>query len=291
MERTRGYLLIALASIILGTISIFGKLALQYEISPETLTALRFFLSFLILLICILMFRKELLRIDRKDFPLFLIFGVLGTAAQRIAYFYTLDFTTPTMAIILFFNYPIFVTVYAALFQKERITSTTVIAIIFALSGVALVVKVYEISQLILNIPGIVLGIVTSLLFALYFILTKRIRNFYTNWTLILYGDGIGGLTLCFFAISRSSEIMRYPSTLWVLIFAITCTSLLGYLLYSYALKYVESSKGSILSVTEPLAIVFMSALILKERIELLQLAGIILALAGIAFLFYKYEK
>lgn len=292
MDKTRGYIFIILASIAWSTMGIFGKLAFRYEISPETLIALRLLISFSALFIPVLLFKREFLKILRKDLLYFFILGIFATAFQRVAYFYALDLTTATMAAILFFTYPIFVTIYAALFHNERITRTTIIAIILSFSGVALVVKVYEISSSNVSILGIIFGLLSSMLFVLYFFITKRLRNTYTNWTLILYGDFIGTLTLSFIVVSHFSEIVKYPPQLWLLIVAIACfSSLIGYLLYSYALKYVESSKGSILTVMEPLAIAIMSALILKEKIEFPQIAGIALTLVGIAFLFYKYEE
>jgi len=129
----------------------------------------------------------------------------------------------------------------------------------------------------------------TSILFALYFIMARKLRSSYTNWTLLLYGDGIGAIALTPVIFLSSSEILTYPLNLWCLIFIIALfPSLTAYLLFSYALKYVESSKGSILSVIEPLTAGAFSATILGERFELLQLLGVALALTGILLLFYK---
>jgi drug/metabolite transporter (DMT)-like permease len=118
------------------------------------------------------------------------------------------------------------------------------------------------------------------------------LRSSYTNWTLILFGDGIGALVLSPVILISWTEITNYPFRLWTLIVAIAIfSSLVGYLLYSYALKYVEASKGSILSTLEPLSVAFLSAIILHERLELAQMAGMFISLSGIAMLFYKERK
>jgi drug/metabolite transporter (DMT)-like permease len=57
-------------------------------------------------------------------------------------------------------------------------------------------------------------------------------------------------------------------------------------LLYSYSLKYVKASKGSILSVLEPLSAALFSALLLGESLETLQILGVALALSGVILLF-----
>lgn len=129
----------------------------------------------------------------------------------------------------------------------------------------------------------------TSILFALYFLMAKGLRNTYTNWTLLLYGDGLGAIALAPALCFSFSEITSYPQQLWLLVFVIALfPSFTAYLLFSYALKYVKSSKGSILSVIEPLSAAMFSVMILGEKFEPLQIAGVALALTGIVLLFYK---
>jgi len=289
MKEVYGYLLIIAASIIWGTMGIFGKLAFEYGINPATLTALRILISSMAMLIPIALFRRTLLKIDRKDLSQLFVFGLLAVALQRVTYFYTVQLTTATIAAVLFYTYPIFVTSYASIFLREKVTFSVILAIILAFSGVALVVKAYEASWLNANLMGLAFGVITSLLFALYFLMTKRLRNTYTNWTLLLYGDGIGALALTPVLCLRVLEIAFYPQQLWLLIFTVALfPSLTAYLLFSYALKHVESSKGSTLSVIEPLSAAIFSVTILGESFEPLQLAGIALALTGIILLFYK---
>jgi len=289
MKEAYGYLLIAAASILWGTMGIFGKIAFQYGINPVVLTALRILISSATMLISIILLKRKLLKIERKDLPQLLVFGIFAVALQRIAYFYTVDLTTVTIAAVLFYTYPIFVTAHASLFLKEKTTSSIILAIVLTFSGVTLVVKAYEISWLSANLLGLAFGILTSLLFALYFLMVKKLRNSYTNWTLLLYGDGLGAMTLTPALYFSFSEIANYPLQLWLLIFVIALfPSLIAYLLFSHALKYVESSKGSILSVIEPLAAAMFSVTILSEKFEPLQIIGVALALIGIVLLFYR---
>jgi len=192
MKDTYRYVLICGASIIWGTMGIFGKFAFEFGISPTTLIALRLLISSLTISIPVVLLKKNLLKIKRIHVFHFLALGVLATAFQRIAYFYSIDLTTVTVAAILFYTYPILVTIYSSLFLKEKITSFTVFSIILAFSGVALVVRTYDISQLGISLFGVVSGVLSSILFVLYFFITKKLRTNYTNWTLILYGDGVG---------------------------------------------------------------------------------------------------
>jgi drug/metabolite transporter (DMT)-like permease len=268
---------------------IFGKLAFAQGVDPVTLTALRILISSTTALILTAFFKRNLLKIKRKDLPRLIFFGVFAVALQRIAYFYTVDLMTATMAAIMFYTYPIFVTAYASIFLKEKVNSSTIIAIILAFLGVALVVKAYDLSRLNANILGLAFGMLSSILFTFYFLMAKKLRERYTNWTLLLYGDGIGAVALAPILFHSSFQIVKYPLHLWYLILVIAWfPSLTAYLLFSYALKYVEPTKGSVLSVIEPLSAAAFSATIFRETFEYLQLVGIVLALTGIFLLFHR---
>jgi drug/metabolite transporter (DMT)-like permease len=268
---------------------IFGKLAFQYGIDPVTLIAFRVIISSATLLFPVVLFKREFLKVERRDLPRLLVLGLLGTALQRITYFYAVDLTTATIAAVLFYTYPIFVVVYSPLFLKERAAPLTVFAVILAFLGVAFVVRAYESAWFSTNLVGIAFGFTCSALFALYFLLTKKLRSNYTNWTLLLYGDGIAALALTPELLFSIPKIVNFPMQLWLLILIIVFfPSLTAYLVFSYALKHVEPSKGSVLSVVEPSTAAILSAVILGESFEPLQMMGITLALLGIVLLFHQ---
>ncbi|MEM2118728.1 MAG: DMT family transporter [Candidatus Bathyarchaeia archaeon] len=284
-----GYLLVVAASVLWGTMGILGKMAFEHGITPVTLTALRISITSVIVLIPLFLFRKKLLEVNKKDVTSLLILGVFAVAFQRIAYFYAVELTTATIAAILFYTYPIFITIYATAYLKKKATFITAFSVGTAFFGTVLVMKAYELSWLSINVWGIASGFLSSLLFAVYFMTTKKLRDSYTNWTLLAYGDGIGAITLSPALFFSFSELATYSSQLWALILIIALIpSLTAYLIFSYALKYVNPSKGSILSVIEPLSAALFSATILGETLEPPQLLGAALSLIGIATLFYK---
>ncbi len=287
MNKMQGYVLIATASVLWGTMGILARLSFAYGIFPETLIALRLVISFATLSIILILFSRSSLKIQKVDIALFIVFGIFATALQRISYFYAVKLTTPTVAAILFYTYPVFVALSASYLLKEKILLRELLAIALTFLGVAFVVRIYDISSLSINLMGITFGLASSLLFVLYFILAKKFRNKYTSRTLTLYGDAIGTLTLTPIISLSIPQILTFPWQLWLLILTIAWVpSLLAYLLYSHALKHVKASKGSTLSILEPLSATMFSAVLLGESLENLQLMGIALSLTGVALLF-----
>lgn len=285
-KEAQGYVLVSLASVLWGTMGILAKLSFGLGILPTTLIALRLVTSFSILLVALAVVSRDLFRIDRVDVFLFLVLGVFATAFQRVSYFYAVDFTTATVAAILFYTYPIFVTLSAVLFSNEKVSPQMLFPVVLTFLGAVLVVRVYDASSFNANFQGIVFGLLSSLLFVFYFLIVKKLGRKYTGWTIILYGDGIGALALLPVIFLAVPEIMEFPLQLWLLILTIALVpSLLAYLLFSHGLKHVKASKGSILSVIEPLSAALFATVFLGENLEMPQVAGIILALTGVVLL------
>lgn len=285
----RGYFLIVAASVLWGTMGILAKFSYEYGVQPATLIALRQIAGFTTLLVVLVLFDRRSLKVEKRDVALLLVLGVFAVSFQRVSYFYSISFTTATVAAILFYTYPVFVNVFAWFFLREKVAFGHLVAIVLTFLGVAFVVRVYDVAALRVNFVGILFGLACSLLFVLYFLLTKRLRSRYAGWTLTLYGDGIGALVLLPVVAVSYSEVVVFPVELWLLILAIAWfPSLLAYVLYSSALKFVRASKGSVLSVIEPLSAAVLSMVFIGERLELLQTLGIAVALAGVVLLFRK---
>jgi len=289
MRELHGYLLVATAAILWGSMGILAKIAYVYGINPPTLIAFRLLTSSLTTLLLAFILKRDAFKIQKAHILQFVLFGVFAVALQRLTYFYAVDLTTVTIAVILFYTYPIFVTIYGHKSKGEKISGLTVIAISLTFLGVALVVKAYETSWINANLPGIIAGLASSLLFVQYFIQAKELRKNYTNWTLMIYGDTIGALTLTPITFASLNEAINYPLELWLIILAIAwIPSLLAYLIYSYAIKHVEYSKGSILGVLEPLSAAILSTIILKESLTAPQIVGMVMTLTGVTLPFLQ---
>lgn len=282
----RGYFFIVAASVLWGTMGVLAKFTYGFGVQPDVLIALRLTAGFGTLFAVLLMFGRGSLRIERRDALVLLAFGVIGVTLQRLSYFYAVSLTTATVAAILFYTYPVFLSVYAWLFFGEKLTLWDALAIALTFVGVAFVVRAYDPGVLRADVVGIAFGLASSLFFVVYFVLVRRLRGRYASWTLTVCGDGIGALVLSPVVAVSFSDVVSFPWQVWLLVLVIAWfPSLLAYLLYSHAIKYVKA-KGSVLSVMEPLSAAVFSTIFVGERFEAWQVLGIALALAGVVLLF-----
>lgn len=237
----RGYFFIVAASVLWGTMGVLAKFTYGFGVQPDVLIALRLTAGFGTLFAVLLMFGRGSLRIERRDALVLLAFGVIGVTLQRLSYFYAVSLTTATVAAILFYTYPVFLSVYAWLFFGEKLTLWDALAIALTFVGVAFVVRAYDPGVLRADVVGIAFGLASSLFFVVYFVLVRRLRGRYASWTLTVCGDGIGALVLSPVVAVSFSDVVSFPWQVWLLVLVIAWfPSLLAYLLYSHAIKYVK---------------------------------------------------
>ena len=266
---------------------ILAKLAFEEGIDPLTLIALRLIVSSTTLAVSLSLFNRKAFRIQKTDAFMFLALGAFAIAFQRVSYFYSVNLTTPTVAAILFYTYPVFVTIFGVFFLNKRPSTATLLAVVLTLLGTSLVVQAYDVESLRASLLGILFGLSSSLLFVAYVLMTKKLRRTYSHYTLTFYGDAVGAVLLLPTLLLSAPNVAGFSANLWILIFSIAwAPSLLAYLLYSYALNYCDVTKGSILGVVEPLSAALFSAFLLMENLELLQVFGVAVALIGVALIF-----
>jgi drug/metabolite transporter (DMT)-like permease len=244
LDAMKSYLLIGSASILWGTMGILAKFAFGEGIEPLVLIALRLLVSSATLGVVLGLFNRKAFRIQRVDVPWFLGFGAFAIAFQRVSYFYSVDLTTPTVAAILFFTYPVFVTLFSIVFLSEKASIGTLLAAVLTLLGAALVVRVYDLGSLRASFSGIVFGLGSSLLFVVYVLMTKKLRRTYSHYTSTFFGEVLGAILMSPIILLSAPDLNGYSLNLWILIISIAWgPSLLAYLLYSYAMKQCDVVK------------------------------------------------
>jgi drug/metabolite transporter (DMT)-like permease len=130
------------------------------------------------------------------------------------------------------------------------------------------------------DLMGMILGVISSILFALYIIGSKS-----SNASPLLSSLMISlGCSLSSFIFALLNQTFAFPThlDLWINILAIGifCTALPVLFLFE-GLKHISAEKAAILTVLEPVFVVIVGVLLLKEKISHLQCLGIIVVLSG----------
>src|SRR4030042_5763580 len=115
----RGYLYILVGTTLWGVSSVVAKSLFIIGLPPAELVLIRLTLATLALAIILFFLHRKRMIISLKDLPYFLVLGFIGVGGMNFFYYYTISKIHTGPAILLQYIQPIWVSLYAFLFQKE----------------------------------------------------------------------------------------------------------------------------------------------------------------------------
>ncbi len=281
-----GYLLATMAAILWATLGILGKFLYGYNADPLTIVTIRAVIAFATLALILAIANRHLLCIGRQDIPFFALYGLVGVTCNYAFYFYALNLTSVTTAVILLYTYPALVALLATLLLKERLNWIKGLVLILTFAGCFAVAQGYDPTALKLNLKGVLFGLGAGVTAAIYSLFGKKALQRYNSWTTVCYAFGFGAL---FLLVLRPPQVILstgYPWQAWIAILSLAWfPTLLAYALFMASMKYIEASKASITATLEPVVASLLAYVVLGELIEWPQLIGVGLVLTGIIVL------
>lgn len=271
----RGYLLVLLAATLWASIGVFYKFLIDdHGMQPLAAAALRGSAGGLILLVALLLLRADL-RVPRREWPVFLAYGVFGVALFFICYVNAINLTGVAVAAVLMYTSPAWVAAISWRWMGERLGRRGLAALGLAILGAALVAQVYDLSQLRLNGLGVLLGLAAGLTYGLYSVFNKRLVRHNRPWVVQVYGLLIGALVLL--PLTSPAELARGWATSETLLLVIgmgILPTLLASMAFAFGVQWVPVSVAAIVATFEPVVATFFGYLFFGERLDPLQWVG-----------------
>ncbi len=274
-----------------GTMSIFSKTLTEgYGFSATEVVMLRALSCFLIVGAVILFTDRSLFKIRIKDIWMFLGSGILSIAFFNICYFTAINLVGASTACILLYTSPVFVMLMSAVFFKEKITLVKILSMILAFFGCVMVLA----KNLNVNVPGVLVGVMSGFGYALYSIFGKFAANKkYSSLTITFYSFLIAFLFLapmCDFSRMVKCFALDGYSYIWVLMTGIIVTAI-PYFLYTKGIENIENSKAIIIASIEPVVATVVGLICFNQGITPLAFLGIITVIISITLMNSKLEK
>jgi drug/metabolite transporter (DMT)-like permease len=192
-----------------------------------------------------------------------------------------------------------FTALLARWFLKEQLGWAKVVAVVLSLAGCVLVSGALDPGAWQGNLLGILTGISSGLLYAVYSLFGRSASQRGLNpWTTLLYTFGSAAVYLALFnllgkgflpgAITRPADFFWLGNSVpgWgVLLLLAAGPTLLGFGLYNMSLVDLPSSIANLIATSEPVFTAAIAYFLLGERYSLIQVLGSLLILSGVVFL------
>lgn len=273
----KGYMQVAMACVLYGLIGIFIKLITDMPLG--SIISYRMFFA-LVAITFYLVCSGRLTEVKLKEKKRHLLLMGLLEAGAIFSYFVSVRYTTVSIAVLLLYTAPVYVTLLSPLILKENITRRGLLALGLSITGVVMVVWTDEPGGM--NIIGISLGLASGLLYALMILTSRYLKDYYNGTAQATWSIIINIAVFSPFLLATDAKAIIDNLSLLIL-FGLVPTAV-GSLLFLNGLGLIKAQGASIISLLEPVSAVLLAFIILSEPVSSTTLLGGALILLG-AFL------
>lgn len=282
-DKLIGYLLIALSAFCFSLNGIISSFLFKSGIKTYDLIIMQNISQIFILLIYFSFNKLKDLKITKEDLRIISLQGLFASTPTAVFYYIAIQRTNTSIACLLLFTNPIFVTLYYIIFEKQRNNMNKIIAVIVVFIGSALVLNVSPKNFSHISVIGISAGILSSVSYAFYNVYADKKLRKYSPGVILFY------CTIVVFLIISTINVNFYfrlrELDFQMLKFALpvsTIANILPVVLLYTGIKRIGAQSASIVATGEVPFTIVLSFLVLGETLSLIQVFGSILIVGAI---------
>lgn len=273
-----GAAMVVLSAAGFAFIPIFALYAYEGGATVTTLLLIRFTLAALCFFGYILA-KEGKIEVNRASLKYLLLLGGVLYTLQSNLYFWSVKFIPASLAVLIFYIYPVFVALASSFIDKEVLTKQILLSIAMSLSGLALVMGT---SFGAIKLPGVFLALGAAVAYTCYFVLGNRALKsspaLVTSAFICLFAAiSLGGIGLATGSLNFDLSLQAWLAAAGVAL----CSTVLAIFTLFRGIELIGSTRSSILSMVEPLITIFFSVLLFQEKLTWLQVLGGIAVVIG----------
>ncbi len=255
---------------------IFGSIGLVVRMIPlpsDQIALARGLVGCIVLMIFgLLVYRKMDWQAIRRNLKTLVLSGI-GLGFNWVLLFEAYRYTSISVATICYYFAPVLVTLLSPLLIREKLSGLRLVCVLLAMLGLILVVSPGFAGAA--NLKGILYGLGAAAIYCSLIFLNKSLKEIGgIERTFVQLGVSAVAMTPHVFLKGRF-EFSGFTPTSWVALAAI-CVIYTGlaYFLYFSSFGYLPSQTVALLSYSDPLTAILLSALLLRETLTPFQWLG-----------------
>ncbi len=294
---TRGYLISFVGVVFWSTTGILVRyLSVEFKLPPLVLTFWRDVCMSIALFPALAIIRPSLLKFERRWLAFYLLFG-LQVAIFNSIWTFSVALNGAAVATVMAYSSPAFTAVLSWRLLGEKLSPLKIGVVICCVTGCALVAGALNPSVWQLNPWGVVVGLLTGLMFSVYSLLGKYASDHGQNsWTTLAYAFGFATVFLLFInlgadlgrGIAPGSELLWLGNQWsgWLVLFLLGAGPTIGgFGLYLLSLNYLPTTVANLIATMEPVLTTIEAYVLLGEQLDLAQALGGLLIIGSVIVL------
>jgi len=270
-----------LAAVCYGT-NPLGALPL-YEEGVNTSSVLFYRFSFAVVILGSMLFvEHKSMSLSRHEFKVLSLLGILFTLSS-ITYYQSFHFMDAGIASTVLFVYPVMVAAIMASCFHEKVTLSTVLAIVFSLAGIGLLYQGDAGASL--SMMGFLLVMLSALTYAVYIVVVNQSHIQMSSVKLTFYVLLFCMLTLLAYSFTSPELSLQLPPSQRAWFYACwlgMVPTVLSLVLMTIAVHEVGATSTAIMGALEPMTAVAIGIMVFSESLTIRLAVGIIAILIAV---------
>jgi drug/metabolite transporter (DMT)-like permease len=272
-----------------------SRVALRAGVEPAMLTTIRLTFTFLVLLVAAACFRRTALRPPRGRMLLLVVtHGLVGVAALQWTYFVAIDRLPVGMALLLEYQAPVLVALWARFGQHEPVRPRLWLGLVLAVGGLAAATEVWKGARF--DGLGVLAGLAAAVCFAGYFLIGEAGVGSLDPLRVILWSFGVATVALNNVtpitgfdagSLGRHVDLLgalhghRVP--LWLVLgWVVVLGTLVPFFAELFALSFIKATTVTVIALLEPIGVSALGWAWFHESLGPIGVLGCLAVVAGI---------
>ena len=271
-ENSKAYASLCSAMLIFGTIAIFRR---SIPFSSGLLAFSRGLLGGVFLLIFVAVKHHRMEKVEKKQLALLIVSGAI-IGVDWILLFEAYNCTTVAVATMCFYMQPTIVILLSPVLFREKLSVKKGLCALAAILGMVFVSGVAEGGAGgVDDGRGIALGLCAAALYALTVILNKKVKNEDAYENTIVQLAAAAAVMIPYLLLTEDFSAVRLNTRTVLLVLLVGVVhSGAAYALYFGSVKALKAQTIAVLGYIDPVSTLFLSALVLHERLSALGILG-----------------
>jgi drug/metabolite transporter (DMT)-like permease len=283
-----GLLLTVIAAVAFSAKAIFVKLAYRYGVDAVTLLMLR--MAFALPFFVVIAWREERrasMRLTRRQVAALIGLGLVGYYLAALLDFIGLQYISAGLERMVLFAYPTLTVMLGMLLFGQRPARQAPLALLLSYAGIALAVahevRLSEGHALL----GTALVFASAMAYAIYLVGSGHMIGQLGTARFTAHAMVVSALAvIAQFLLTRDAGQLMQPAPVYALGLAMAVVStVLPAFLMSAGIRRIGAGSAAMAASVGPVSTIVLAALILGEPMTALQLAGLVLVLAGVGLI------
>ncbi len=281
-QKTLGLLFMLTAAILFGINGSLSRLLFDRCVTPVTLVEFRMIVGSLCLFALLATQPRQAWRLPRPTWGWLVAFGLI-IALVTYTYFVAISRVNIALVLVIQFTGPVWMATAVALWHRRLPSWHVLVALLLALSGVVLVTGLLERSLGSLDVIGLLFSFFALITFIAYLLLGRTVGGNLHPIASTAYGAAVAGIFWLVVQPPWSIPASTWNPHIFILIALVGVIGMaVPFSLEVAALRRLDATRAGIAAMFELPASALIAFLWLGQRLDLWQVLGCMLVLAGI---------